>query len=155
MKRASEVKVAGQWNAAEAVDHVVLDAGDRQRRRIVLTGEGGTVFLLDLPQGTALRDGDGLVLDDSSIVRVVGRPERLVEITAASAHDLARLAWHLGNRHADVQIVGDKLRIRRDHVLEDMLRGLGTRLTPLEAPFDPEPGAYGNSNPDHDHGHGS
>jgi urease accessory protein len=76
MKRASEVKVAGQWNAAEAVDRVVLDAGDRQRRRIVLTGEGGTAFLLDLPQATALRDGDGLVLDDSSIVRVVGRPER-------------------------------------------------------------------------------
>ncbi len=76
MKRASEVKVAGQWNAAEAVDRVVLDAGDRQRRRIVLTGEGGTAFLLDLPQATALRDGDGLVFDDSSIVRVVGRPER-------------------------------------------------------------------------------
>jgi|SoimicmetaTmtLMC_FD_k123_235234_2 urease accessory protein len=76
MKRASEVKVAGQWNAAEAVDRVVLDAGDRQRRRIVLTGEGGTAFLLDLPQATALRDGDGLVLDDSSIVRVVGRPVR-------------------------------------------------------------------------------
>ena len=76
MKCASEVKVAGQWNAAEAVDRVVLDAGDRQRRRIVLTGEGGTAFLLDLPQATALRDGDGLVLDDSSIVRVVGRPER-------------------------------------------------------------------------------
>jgi len=76
MKRASEVKVAGQWTAAEAVDRVVLDAGDRQRRRIVLTGEGGTAFLLDLPQATALRDGDGLVLDDSSIVRVVGRPER-------------------------------------------------------------------------------
>jgi urease accessory protein len=141
MKRASEVKVAGQWNAAEAVDRVVLDAGDRQRRRIVLTGEGGTVFLLDLPQATALRDGDGLVLDDGSIVRVVGRPEPLVEITAASAHDLARLAWHLGNRHADVQVVGEKLRIRRDHVLEDMLRGLGARLTPLEAPFDLEPGA--------------
>jgi urease accessory protein len=63
MKRASEVKVAGQWKAAEAVDRVVLDAGDRQR-------EGGTTFLLDLPQATALRDGDGLVLDDSSIVRV-------------------------------------------------------------------------------------
>jgi urease accessory protein len=76
-------------------------------------------------------------------VRVAGKLEPLVEIAAASAHDLARLAWHLGNRHTDVQVVGEKLRIRRDHVLEDMLRGLGATLIPLEAPFDPEPGAYG------------
>ena len=95
----------------------MLDAGERHRRRIVLTGERGTIFLLDLPQAVALRDGDGLVLDDGSVVRVTGKPEPLVEIAAASAHELARLAWHIGNRHTDVQVVGDKLRIRRDHVL--------------------------------------
>ena len=106
----------------ERVD-VVLDAGERHRRRIVLTGERGTIFLLDLPQAVALRDGDGLVLDDGSVIRVTGKPEPLVEIAAASAHELARLAWHIGNRHIDVQIVGDRLRIRRDHVLEPMLRG--------------------------------
>jgi urease accessory protein len=82
------------------------------------------------------------VLDDGSVIRVTGKPEPLVEIAAASAHELARLAWHIGNRHTDVQVVGDKLRIRRDHVLEDMLRGLGAELSPVEAPFDPEPGAY-------------
>jgi urease accessory protein len=148
MRRASEVKTAGTWNAAAAVDRVVLDADERHRRRITLTGEGGTAFLLDLPYATALKDGDGLVLDDGAIVRVAGKPEPLIEITAASSHDLARLAWHIGNRHTDLQVVGERLRIRRDHVLEDMLRGLGARLTPIEAPFDPEPGAY------HAHEHG-
>jgi urease accessory protein len=142
MRRASEIKTAGTWNAAMAIDRVVLDADERHRRRITLAGERGTVFLLDLTQAIALRDGDGLVLDDGAIVRVTGKPEPLVEITAASPHELARLAWHIGNRHTDLQVVGERLRIRRDHVLEDMLRGLGARLTPIEAPFDPEPGAY-------------
>ena len=153
MRRASEVKGAGTWNAATAVDRVVLDADERHRRRITLMGEGGTSFLLDLPQATALKDGDGLVLDDGTIVRVAGKPEPLVEVAAASAPALARLAWHIGNRHTDLQVVGDTLRIRRDHVLEDMLRGLGARLSPIEAPFDPEPGAYGHGH-SHDHGHG-
>ena len=148
MKRASQIKSAGSWNAASAVDRVVLDAVERHRRRITLTGEGGTIFLLDLPQATALRDGDGLVLDDGSVVRVTGKAEPLIEISAASAQELARIAWHIGNRHIEVQVVGDKLRIRRDHVLEAMLRGLGARLTPVEAPFDPEQGAYSG------HGHG-
>ena len=128
MRRASEIKTAGTWNAATAIDRVVLDADERHRRRITLTGERGTVFLLDLPQAIALRDGDGLVLDDGAIVRVTGKPEPLVEIAAASPHELARLAWHIGNRHIDVQVVGERLRIRRDHVLEDMLRGLGAQL---------------------------
>ena len=157
MKRAREVKTAGHWDHAGAIDSIVLDAHDRHRRRVVLTGEHGTTFLLDLPQAVALHDGDGLVLDDGAIVRIVGRPEPLVEVVAATAHELARLAWHIGNRHIDVQIVGDRLRIQRDHVIEDMLCGLGARLTPLEAPFDPEHGAYdrqGHSHDHHGHSHG-
>src|ERR1700730_18222317 len=150
MLRASAVWRADTLSETTFVDRVVLDADERHRRRITLTGERGTRFLLDLPQATALRDGDGLVLDDGSIVRVAGKPERLVAVAAAGAHDLARLAWHIGNRHAGLQVVGDRLRIRRDHVLEDMLRGLGARLTPIEAPFDPESGAYGQEHP---HGH--
>ena len=150
MRRASAVKTAGSWDAASAIDRVVLDADDRHRRRVTLTGEGGIAFLLDLPHAAALRDGDGLVLEDGAIVRVAGKPEALLEITAASAHDLARLAWHIGNRHTDMQVMGDRLRIRRDHVLEDMLRGLGARMSALEAPFDPEHGAYGHAD-HHDH----
>ena len=151
MRRALAVCRADSVNDAAVIDRVVLDADERQRRRIMLTGERGTKFLLDLPQATALRDGDGLILEDGSIVRVAGKPEPLLEIAAASPHELARLAWHLGNRHTDMQVIEEKLRIRRDHVLEEMLCGLGARLTPIEAPFDPEPGAYGHS---HDQGHG-
>jgi len=146
MQRATKIKSAGDWNAAAAVDKVLLDADERRRRRVVLTGEKGTVFLLDLSRAPALRDGDGLVLDDGGIVRVVGRPEPLVEIAADSPQDRLRMAWHLGNRHSDVQVLGDKLRIRRDHVLEAMLTELGARLIFVEAPFDPERGAYA-----HDH----
>jgi urease accessory protein len=151
MQRASEIRTAGTWNPATAIDRVVLDADERHRRRIALTGERGTQFLLELPRAIALRDGDGLVLEDGAIVRVAGKPEPLLEVSAASAHELARLAWHIGNRHADVQVVGGTLRIRRDHVLEDMLRGLGARLTPVEALFDPEHGAYEHHQHGHDH----
>jgi urease accessory protein len=146
MKRATQVAHAGAWRAADAVDRVVLDADERHRRRIVLTAEGGTKFLLDLPQATALRDGDGLVRDDGAIIAVVAKPEPLVEVAAQDAAAFARLAWHLGNRHTEVQVVGGRLRMRRDRVLEDMLAGLGAQLTPIEAPFEPERGAY-----EHDH----
>jgi urease accessory protein len=150
VRRASEVRTASKWDAAAVIDRVVLDADERHRRRVVLTGERGTTFLLDLPHAVALKDGDGLVLDNGAIVQVSGKPEPLVEISAASPPELARLAWHIGNRHTDVQVVGDRLRIRRDHVLEDMLRGLGAKLAPIEAPFDPEQGAYAHGQ--HQHG---
>ena len=142
MQRAFAVKPADTWDAALAVDRVLLDAGERHRRRVVLTGEGGTIFLLDLPRPVMLKDGDGLVLEDSRMVQVIGRPELLVAITASSPEVLARLAWHIGNRHIDMQVIGGELRIRRDHVLEDMLRRLGAQLTPIEAAFYPEGGAY-------------
>jgi urease accessory protein len=138
-------------DSARVIDRVVLGADERHRRRIVLTAERGTQFLLDLPQATVLRDGDGLVLEDGSIVRVAGKREPLVEITATSPHQLARLAWHIGNRHIDVEIIGERMRIRRDHVLEDMLRRLGAQLLPVEAPFEPEPGAYGQEHARHRH----
>ena len=156
MQRACEIKPAGSWAEAAAVDRVVLDAAERHRRRIVLTGEYGTTFLLDLAHATALKDGDGLILEDGAIVRVTGKPEALIEIAAVSPRELARLAWHIGNRHTDMQVMGERLRIRRDHVLEEMLRGLGAELTPVEAPFDPESGAYEprEMHGHHDHGHG-
>ena len=157
MRSAFAVVPAGQWDKKVAVDLVTLDSNDRHRRRVVLTAERGLAFLLDLPHATVLRDGDGLVLDDGAIIRVAGKPEPLVEISAASPGDLVRIAWHIGNRHADVQVVGDKLRIQRDHVLEEMLHGLGVRLAHIEAPFDPESGAYDQGHhhhegPGHDHG---
>jgi urease accessory protein len=137
MQRVSSVSRAGAWTKATAIDRVVLDAGDRQRRRAALTGENGTPFLLDFDKPVTLHDGDGLVLDDGTIVLVAGAPEPLVEIRTRNKADIVRLAWHIGNRHASLQIAGTALRIRRDHVLEEMLHGQGADLTPLEAPFDP------------------
>jgi urease accessory protein len=142
MRRAYVVRQAGQWDNAAAIDRVVLDASERHRRRLVLTAERGTTLLLDLPHATTLKDGDGLVLDDGAVVGVVGKPEPLYEIAARNDCELARLAWHLGNRHADVQLIGGRLRIRRDHVLAAMLERLGAQVTAIEAPFDPESGAY-------------
>jgi urease accessory protein len=152
MRRAYSVRQAGQWDNAAAIDRVVLDASERHRRRLVLTAERGTTLLLDLPHAVTLRDGDGLVLEDGALVRVIGKPEPLFEITAATAVELARLAWHLGNRHADVQVAGDRLRIRRDHVLAAMLEGLGAQVTAVEAPFDPESGAYERHPHEHERG---
>jgi len=136
MRRASLVKPVGSWPEDLASDCVTLAAEDRNRRRLVLTTEGGTTFLLDLPQAVMLRHGDGLVLDDGSIVAVAGEPEPLSEIDPAAC-SLVRLAWHLGNRHTDIQIVGARLRFRPDHVLEDMVRSFGATVTTVEAPFDP------------------
>jgi urease accessory protein len=146
MKRATQVVRAGAWRVADALDRVVLDADERRRRRTILVGEGGLKFLLDLAQVTWLRNGDGLVLDDDTVVAVIAKPEPLVEIAAADGAALARLAWHLGNRHTELQVAGDRLRMRRDHVLENMLAALGAHLMTIEAPFEPERGAY-------EHGH--
>lgn len=142
MRRASNVRPAGQWETTAAIDRVVLDADQRSRRRLVLTGTQGGRFLLDLRAPVAIRDGDGLELDDGGFVQVAGKPEPLLHVEAPDAPRLARLAWHLGNRHAPVQFVGGALRIQRDDVLAAMLEGLGARVTAIEAPFEPEPGAY-------------
>jgi urease accessory protein len=144
VRRGIQIKPAGGWNAISAIDWVVLDADNRHRRRILLTGEKGTRFLLDLESAAILRDGDGLVLDDGSIVAVKGMPEPLVEIAGTTKFDLVRFAWHVGNRHASLQIVGERLRIRRDHVLEAMLCQMGAMLTPIDATFDPEQGPHGD-----------
>ena len=152
MLRAASVIRSVEVDDARVVDRVALDADDRNRRRIVLTGEGGTTFLLDLPQAAGLRDGDGLRLDDGAIVRVIGVAETLAEITVATPFDFVRLAWHLGNRHADVAFAPGALRVRRDHVLEAMAVGLGATVTSVEAAFDPEPSTPHARDADHAHG---
>jgi urease accessory protein len=138
MRRVVGLRRAGEWNAAAAADRVVLDAGDRHRRRIVLRGERGTAILLDWPQPVLLKNGDGLALDDGTVAQVIGAPEPLVELTGRTPLQLLRLAWHIGNRHAELQVCGGRLRIRRDHVLEEMATGLGATIVAIEAPFDPE-----------------
>ena len=158
MLRADKVIPAGQWAGAPA-DTVVLDFDERYRRRFVMTGVGGLEFLLDLAEAAMLRGGDGLGLEDGRVVEVVAAPEPLAEIRAADALALVRVAWHLGNRHLPTELLPKALRIRRDPVIEAMAEGLGARVVPLEAPFNPEGGAYVKSEAsvatpqDHDHHH--
>ena len=141
MIRATQVRAQHRWSEAPA-DSVVLDFDDRHRRRIAMTGTHGLEFLLDLENAVALRGGDALVLDDGRLIEVVAAPESLIEIRGTDPQHLVRVAWHLGNRHLPTQIIGKGLRIRRDHVIEAMVRGLGARVIEIEAPFDPEGGAY-------------
>lgn len=151
MIRAAGIRAQHRWNEA-AADTVVLDFDDRHRRRMAMTGTRGLEFLLDLEHAVALRGGDALVLDDGRLVEVIAAPEPLIEIRGNDPHHLARLAWHLGNRHLPTQIMAKALRIRRDHVIEAMVRGLGARVVEIEAPFDPEGGAYADG---HVHAGGS
>ena len=150
MLRAQSVLPAGGWSE-EPADSVVLDFDDRHRRRIQMTGVRGLAFLLDLPEAVALRAGDGLRLEDQRIVEVVAAPEPLAEIRAADPAALTRVAWHLGNRHLPTELLKKSLRIRRDPVIEEMVRGLGANVVAIEAPFNPEGGAYLRGPASHDH----
>ena len=141
MIRATQVRAHHHWMEAPA-DTVVLDFDDRHRRRMAMRGTHGLEFLLDLENATVLRGGDALVLDDNRLVEVVAAPEPLAEIRGNDPQHLARVAWHLGNRPLPTQIMAKGLRIRRDHVIEAMVKGLGARVIEIEAPFDPEGGAY-------------
>jgi urease accessory protein len=164
MIRATQVRGRHRWSEA-AADTVVLDFDDRHRRRMAMTGTRGLEFLLDLENTVALRGGDALVLEDGRLVEVLAAPEPLLEIRCTDPQHLVRVAWHLGNRHLPTQITLRALRIRRDHVIEDMVKGLGARVIEIEAPFDPEGGAYagdghahetqghaGHDHSRHDHG---
>lgn len=148
LKRASRSAPAGAWPSDRAVDTVTLAYDDRHRRRVRLTTDGGTAFLLDLSRAAVLGDGDGLHLDDGGWIGVHAAVEDVIEVTAGTSDDLARLAWHIGNRHCPAQFVGGRILIRADHVMAEMLRGLGAALQPRRAPFTPESGAYAGG-----HGH--
>jgi urease accessory protein len=156
MIRATRVQGQYHWKEA-AADSVVLGFDDRHRRRMAMTGTRGLEFLLDLENAVALRGGDALVLEDGRLIEVVAAPEPLAEIRVTDPQHLVRIAWHLGNRHLPTQMMPKGLRIRRDHVIEAMVKGLGARVIEIEAPFDPEGGAYASGHahaPLHDaHGH--
>lgn len=151
MRRAIAVHKGGHWPEEAAIDRVTLAFVDRHRRRLRLVADSGTPFLLDLPRAQHLADGDGLELDNGGYVRVCASPERVLEIEADGPAELLRLAWHLGNRHLPVQAFEGKLRIRDDHVIAEMVQGLGGRVIRLNAPFDPETGAYAGANQPHGH----
>jgi urease accessory protein len=157
MIRATRVMGQHRWSEP-AADTVVLDFDDRHRRRMAMTGTRGLAFLLDLENAVVLRGGDALVLEDGRLIEVVAAPEPLLEIRGTDPQHLVRIGWHLGNRHLPTQIMAKGLRIRRDHVIEAMVKGLGARAVEIEAPFDPEGGAYAGGGHAHaveadSHGH--
>ena len=152
MLRATEITPAGSWKGQPA-DVVRLDYDKRTRRRIALTGAGGLEFLLDLAKASVLRAGDGIRLEDGRIVAVEAASERLLEISCRDARLLARTAWHLGNRHLATEISARVIHIRDDHVIADMVRGLGAEAHVVQRPFNPEGGAYGEGAV-HGHSHG-
>ena len=169
MRRAIEVVPHGGFPETAAEACVTLAYDDRHRRRIRLTTDQGWEFLLDLPEATVLGDRDGLRLEDGAWIAVRAADEDLVAVTCRDPTDLPRIAWHIGNRHIPAAFEGARILIRDDHVIAEMVRGLGAEATPLRAPFTPERGAYdrqdthghGHSHDhahshdhDHDHGHG-
>ena len=163
MLRALERIAAGGWPQDQTAGTLTLAFDDRFRRRIRLATDQGEAVLLDLERAERLDDGDGLKLEDGRFVAVVAAEEDLLEVACGNAQALARVAWHLGNRHLPTEVHGLTLRIRPDHVIADMARGLGAKVSAIRAPFRPEGGAYaygashpghGSAGHTHDHGDG-
>jgi len=136
--------------ALEVKGRLELPFDKRQKSRLRATLDSGEAVALRLPRGEILRGGDLVVASDGRIIEIAAAAEQLLHVICADATALARAAYHLGNRHVPVEVGEGYLRIAADHVLEAMLQGLGATLTPIEAPFEPEAGAYGG----HPHAHG-
>ncbi|MBO6719983.1 MAG: urease accessory protein UreE [Rhizobiaceae bacterium] len=150
LPRAGSFLRAADTGGEEAFDTAVLAHDERHLRRKVLVLGGGGKVLVDLPEPVALDDGDQLVLDDGRRVGIAAAEEELYVIGARDRLHLAELCWHIGNRHLAAQIEEERMLILRDHVIRDMLVGLGAEVTDTVEPFRPVRGAYSG----HAHGHG-
>lgn len=159
MLRAAAVVRREDFDGRSTVGTITLDRAGRYRRRVVLTSDGGLAFLLDLAEPTYLTDGEALLLDDGRLILVRAANEELLEIHATNASSLARIAWHIGNRHTPAEITPHAIYIQPDHVLAAMIEGLGGHVHHVRRPFEPEGGAYGSKGPliaghhHHDHHH--
>ncbi|MCO6049367.1 urease accessory protein UreE [Mesorhizobium sp. RP14(2022)] len=154
-------RAADAAGAPAPFDHAVLEHDERHLRRRVLTLKNGERILVDLIAPVALTDGDLLELEDGRTVGIVAPDEEVYVVEARDPVHLTALAWHIGNRHLPAAIEATRIVILRDHVIRDMLQGLGARVTEAVEPFNPLRGAYsghghehgGHHHHDHDHGH--
>jgi urease accessory protein len=151
MRRAIRHSPRGHWPRAEASGGVTLDFDARHRRRVRLDLDEGGEILLDLERAVAMAGGDGLELEAGGWIEVRAASEPLMEIRADDPLLFARLAWHLGNRHIPTEIGAGLIHIRPDHVLEALLIKLGATVRHVNAPFQPEGGAYEDHGHHHDH----
>ncbi|MGI9418644.1 MAG: urease accessory protein UreE [Geminicoccaceae bacterium] len=144
MRRLVLVAKAGKWPDSDDVDSVALSFDDRHRRRLRLTTQAGESVLLDLTKPQPLDDGDGLAIEnDEGWIRIEAAPEEVLELAGQNSAHTIRLAWTLGNRHLPIQILeDDRLRLRYDQVIEEMLTSLGASPERGKAPFVPETGAF-------------
>ncbi len=152
MLRATSVIQASHRHDRPVADTVILGHEQRSAQKITVTGAKGTVVEIDLHMPVRLRTDDLLLLDDGALVEVVAAPEPLIEARAADLPGLSRLAWHLGDRHIPVQILPNRVRALRSEATETLLKSLGAKIAMIDAPFEPEGGAYALSQA-HDHGH--
>jgi urease accessory protein len=154
MPRATSVLASADRRDRPIVDTVILDYAQRSAQKITVTGVKGGAFEIDLRQPARLRTDDVLVLEDGGLVEVVAAAEPLIEARAKDLAALSRLAWHLGDRHVPVQVLPNRIRARREPAVEALLTSLGAKVAMIEAPFEPEGGAYASSHGhEHDHGH--
>jgi urease accessory protein len=157
--RATRVLKPAERSGRTVADTVLLDYAQRSAGAVTATGLKGGHYEIALAQPTRLRTDDALLLEDDSLLEVVAAPEPLIEARAAAVADLARLAWHLGDRHIPVQMLPNRIRARREPAVENLLAALGAKVTMIEAPFEPEGGAYESQVHDlahdlaHDHDH--
>jgi urease accessory protein len=153
MARVVKIIAAGAADGKPVVDTVILTPEQRRAPRGAVTGVKGTRFDFDLAEPLALRAGDLLELDNGNLIEVVAEPEPLIEARAKDLTALARLAWHLGDRHVPMQLFPNRLRVRRDAAIEALLVRLGAKTVAIDAPFDPEGGAYVAATHGHRHDH--
>lgn len=128
--------------AVDPIDVITLDQELRCKRRFKLVSDSGVEFLLDLPKTPFLKHGDGVILEDGRIIEIHAALEKLVRVSGDNSTHLLQLAWQLGNRHQPAEIHPEYILVRRDPIIEEMIRLLGGNLTHIEASFDPERGAY-------------
>ncbi|HEX5611346.1 MAG TPA: urease accessory protein UreE [Burkholderiales bacterium] len=126
----------------------------RQKSRLHAKLDSGEEVALMLPRGEVLRGGDLVTASDGRIIEIVAATEKLLHVECANPTDLSRAAYHLGNRHVSVEVGDGYLRIAADHVLKEMLQGLGAKVSAIEAPFEPEAGAYAAGHRHEEMGHG-